>query len=54
MNTTKDTQGDGAAVPVSLGDRSTKDSMPVHRPSLGFMDGGVRGITNIVEGDEGN
>jgi len=43
----------GAAVPKALGGRSTKDSMPVHETSMGFMEGGDRGITNIEEEDDG-
>ena len=42
----------GSAVPLSLGGRSTVDSMPVHKPSIGFREGGERGITNIMEGNE--
>lgn len=45
--------GDGAAVPGSLGGRSTIESMPVHLPSQGFREGGEHGITKIAEGDEG-
>jgi hypothetical protein len=42
--------GEGsAAVPRSLGGRSTIESMPVHKPSQGFREGGERGITMIVE-----
>jgi hypothetical protein len=29
------------------------ESMPVHKPSQGFREGGERRITMIVEGDEG-
>ena len=39
----------GIAIPGSLGGRSTADSMPVHKPSQGFREGGERGITNIDE-----
>ncbi|KAG0647420.1 White collar 1 [Hyphodiscus hymeniophilus] len=39
----------GTAVPGSLGGRSTVESLPVHKPSQGFRDGGERGITNIDE-----
>jgi hypothetical protein len=42
-----------AAVPAILGGRTTQDSMPVHRPSQGFREGGERGITKIDEKDEG-
>jgi len=45
-------EGGGAAVPASLGGRTTSESMPVHKPSVGFREGGERGITNIGEGDE--
>ena len=45
-------EGGGAAVPASLGGRTTSESMPVHEPSVGFREGGERGITNIGEGDE--
>lgn len=45
-------KGDGAAVPGSLGGRSTAESMPIHKPSVGFREGGQRGITNIDESDE--
>lgn len=45
-------KGDGAAVPGSLGGRSTMQSMPFHAPSRGFRGGGERGITKIAEGDE--
>lgn len=41
--------GTGTAVPGSLGGRSTAESMPVHKPSQGFRDGGDRGITKIDE-----
>lgn len=44
-----DVKGDSAAVPGSLGGRSTLESQPVHKPSLGFREGGKRGITNISE-----
>ncbi|KAE8441424.1 hypothetical protein EG329_004980 [Mollisiaceae sp. DMI_Dod_QoI] len=47
-----DMKGDGAAVPGSLGGRTTIESMPVHRPSVGFREGGERGITKIDERDE--
>jgi hypothetical protein len=46
-------EGGAAAVPASLGGRSTMESMPVHKPSQGFREGGEMGITMIVEGDEG-
>ena len=39
----------GAAIPASLGGRSTADSQPVHAPSKGFREGGERGITSIGE-----
>jgi hypothetical protein len=42
-----------AAVPASLGGRSTMESMPVHKQSQGFKEGGERSITKIAEGDEG-
>ena len=42
-------KGDGAALPGSLGGRSTMESMPVHMPSQGFREGGERGITRIRE-----
>jgi hypothetical protein len=28
------------------------ESMPIHMPSLGFREGGERGITNICESGE--
>lgn len=34
---------------VTLGGRSTVDSMPVREVSRGFRDGGVRGIVRIEE-----
>jgi len=40
-----------AAVPEALGGRSTKDSMPYHETSMGYLEGGNRGITNIQEED---
>lgn len=50
-----DGNGGSAAVPAILGGRSTRDSMPVHEASTGFLGGGDRGITNIAEeGDPGN
>ncbi|KAF4637936.1 hypothetical protein G7Y89_g152 [Cudoniella acicularis] len=45
--------GEGAARPASLGGRSTADSMPVHEQSVGFRDGGERGITMIMEAEGG-
>ncbi len=45
-------KGDGAAAPGSLGGRTTIESMPVHRPSVGIREGGERGITKIDERDE--
>lgn len=39
----------GTAVPGSLGGRTTAESMPVHKPSQGFREGGERGITKIDE-----
>lgn len=49
--------GDGCSAPISAGSggRTTSESMPVHRRSVGFREGGERGITNIGEGieDEG-
>jgi hypothetical protein len=42
----------GAAVPASLGGRTTAESQPVHLPSQGFREGGERGITMIEEKDE--
>ncbi|KUJ10727.1 uncharacterized protein LY89DRAFT_655525 [Mollisia scopiformis] len=47
-----DVKGDGAAIPGSLGGRTTTESIPVHMPSLGYREGGQRGITNIDERDE--
>ena len=44
-----DMKGDGAAVPASLGGRSTIESRPVHGFSQGFKEGGDRGITRIRE-----
>ena len=41
----------GAAVPASLGGRSTAESQPMHIPSHGFREGGERGITRIGEAD---
>jgi hypothetical protein len=41
--------GTGPVVLGSLGGRSTVESMPVHKPSQGFREGGKRGITNIDE-----
>jgi len=41
--------GGGAAIPASLGGRSTADSQPVYAPSKGFREGGERGITSIGE-----
>lgn len=38
-----------AAVPEALGGRSTKESMPYHEASMGYLEGGDRGITNIQE-----
>lgn len=46
-------KGDGAAIPKSLGGRSTVQSMPIHQPSQGYREGGKRKITNIDESDEG-
>ncbi len=46
-------KGNGAAVPESLGGRSTVDSMPVLASSQGFKEGGKQKITNIDETDEG-
>lgn len=48
-----DIKGDGAALPGVLGGRTTTESMPVHKPSLGFREGGDRGIINIEEEDRG-
>lgn len=48
-----DIKGENAAVPESLGGRSTLQSMPFHEPSVGYRGGGQRGITNIEEGNEG-
>jgi hypothetical protein len=42
-------RGERAAIPGSLGGRTTMESMPVHMPSQGFMEGGERGITSITE-----
>jgi len=42
-------KGESAAVPGSLGGRTTMESMPVHMPSLGYREGGQRGIINIDE-----
>ncbi|KAL2072109.1 hypothetical protein VTL71DRAFT_11452 [Oculimacula yallundae] len=62
LNFDKEAHGDmkgegGAAVPESLGGRSTAQSMPVHKRSLGFR-GGVGGVSggmaNIGEEDEGD
>ena len=39
----------GTAVPASFGGRTTTESMPVHKPSRGFREGGERGITKIDE-----
>lgn len=39
----------GASKPKVLGGRSTVDSMPVHEQSVGYNDGGERGITTLVE-----
>jgi hypothetical protein len=39
----------GTAVPGSLGGRTTAESIPVHKPSQGFREGGERGITKIDE-----
>jgi len=44
-----DMKGDGAAMPGSLGGRSTVESRPVHGLSQGFREGGDRGITRIRE-----
>lgn len=41
--------GGSAALPEVLGGRSTKESMPVHEASMGYLEGGHRGITNIEE-----
>ena len=46
--------GGSAALPGSLGGRSTQQSIPVHKPSLGFRGGGDRGITSIKEVNEGS
>jgi len=46
-------KGEGAAVPETLGGRSTMESMPIHATSQGFREGGKRKITNIDETDEG-
>ena len=45
--------GGKAAVPAILGGRTTQESMPIHKPSQGFREGGERGITKIDEKDEG-
>jgi hypothetical protein len=42
-------KGYGAAVPGSLGGRSTMESRPFHGPSQGFREGGERGISRIWE-----
>lgn len=42
----------GASKPMVLGGRSTVDSMPVHEQSVGFNDGGDRGITTLMEEGE--
>jgi hypothetical protein len=42
-------EGGGAAVPGSLGGRSTAESQPVYAPGNGFREGGERGITSIGE-----
>jgi hypothetical protein len=47
-----DVKNEGAARPASLGGRSTVDSMPVHKQSLGFRGGGERGITKVDEENE--
>ena len=39
----------GTGVPGSLGGRTTAESMPFHKPSQGFREGGQRGITKIEE-----
>lgn len=44
--------GGRAAMPGSLGGRTTMESIPVKVPSIGYREGGKRGITNIKEGDE--
>ncbi|KAH8595232.1 PAS domain-containing protein [Bisporella sp. PMI_857] len=46
--------GGATAIPGSLGGRSTIESHPVHPPSMGFMEGGARGITRIGEEKEEN
>ncbi|KAG9244886.1 hypothetical protein BJ878DRAFT_504074 [Calycina marina] len=38
---------------AKLGDRMTMESMPMHEPSVRFMEGGERGITNIESMDDG-
>jgi hypothetical protein len=44
-----DVDGRGIAVPGILGGRTTAESIPIHKPSQGFRDGGESGITKIDE-----
>jgi hypothetical protein len=46
-------KGERTAAPGNLGGRNTFHSIHVHSPSQGFREGGERGITRIMEGNEG-